>query len=57
MEAGAIITGIDVAQFALYGLPMLANPDQVTLREADRIGAYFAGGNLCAAPNRLEPLL
>jgi photosynthetic reaction center H subunit len=36
---------------------MLANPDQVTLREEDRIAAYFAGGNLYAEPKRVEPLL
>jgi photosynthetic reaction center H subunit len=37
--------------------PMLANPDQVTLREEDRIQAYFASGHLYAEPGRLEPLL
>ncbi|HEX3995660.1 MAG TPA: photosynthetic reaction center subunit H [Acetobacteraceae bacterium] len=37
--------------------PMLANPDQVTLREEDRIQAYFASGHLYAVPSRLEPLL
>jgi photosynthetic reaction center H subunit len=37
--------------------PMLANPDQVTLREEDRIQAYYASGNLYAEARRLEPLL
>jgi len=37
--------------------PMLANPDQVTLREEDKIQAYFASGHLYAEPSRLEPLL
>jgi photosynthetic reaction center H subunit len=37
--------------------PGLANPDQVTLREEDRICAYFGSGNLYAAPSRQEPLL
>jgi photosynthetic reaction center H subunit len=37
--------------------PMLSNPDQVTLREEDRIAAYFASGNLYAEPSRVEPLL
>jgi photosynthetic reaction center H subunit len=37
--------------------PNLANPDQVTLREEDRIQAYFASGQLYAEPNRAEPLL
>jgi photosynthetic reaction center H subunit len=43
------------AQFA--DAPILANPDVVTLREEDRIAAYFAGGNLYAVPRRTEPLL
>jgi photosynthetic reaction center H subunit len=37
--------------------PGLANPDQVTLREEDRIGAYYASGHLYAEPSRQEPLL
>lgn len=37
--------------------PGLANPDQVTLREEDRIGAYYSAGHLYADPSRAEPLL
>ncbi len=37
--------------------PGPANPDQVTLREEDRISAYYAGGLLFATPARAEPLL
>ena len=37
--------------------PGLASPDQVTLREEDRISAYFGGGLLYATPQRSEPLL
>jgi photosynthetic reaction center H subunit len=37
--------------------PGLANPDTVTLREEDRIQAYFGGGYLYATPERSEPLL
>jgi photosynthetic reaction center H subunit len=37
--------------------PTLANPDQVTLTEEDRITAYFAGGTLYAEPSRQEPWL
>lgn len=37
--------------------PMLANPDQVTLREEDKIQAYYASGHLYATPDRMEPLL
>ncbi len=37
--------------------PVLANPDQVTKREEDRIAGYFGGGNLYATAARQEPLL
>lgn len=35
--------------------PGIANPDQVTLREEDRISAFYAGGLLYATPERSEP--
>ncbi len=38
-------------------VPPLRNPDEVTLREEDRICAYFAGGYLYASPDRVEPLV
>ncbi|MCX7891298.1 MAG: photosynthetic reaction center subunit H [Burkholderiales bacterium] len=38
-------------------VPGLAKPDQVTLREEDRICAYYAGGTLYAEPRRQEPWL
>jgi photosynthetic reaction center H subunit len=37
--------------------PTLANPDQVTLREEDRIAAYFASGHLFATQARQESIL
>ena len=37
--------------------PGLANPDQVTLQEEDKITAYFGGGHLYATPDRVEPWL
>lgn len=43
------------AQFE--GVPGLANPDQVTFAEEDRISAYYGGGKLYAEPARQEPLL
>jgi photosynthetic reaction center H subunit len=42
-------------QFA--DVPALKSPDQITLREEDRISGYFAGGLLYATPERAEPLL
>ena len=50
-----VVRSVLGAQFAYA--PMLANPDQVTLREEDQIAAYFASGNLYAEPRRVEPLL
>jgi len=42
-------------QFA--GVPRLRNPDRVTLREEDRIMAYYGGGQMYATPARQEPFL
>ena len=42
-------------QFA--DVPPIANSNQVTKREEDRIVGYYAGGTLYATPARMEPLL
>ncbi len=49
------VNAVLASQFA--DAPMLANPDQVSLREEDRISAYFASGFLYATPARSEPLI
>ena len=49
------VKSITAAQFATA--PRLANVDQVTKREEDRITAYFGSGHLYATPDRLGPLL
>jgi photosynthetic reaction center H subunit len=49
------VRAITASQFA--DIPGLANPDQVTLREEDRIMGYFGGGTLYATVDRAEPLL
>lgn len=49
------VRSILAAQFA--DVPALARPDTVTLREEDRIAAYYASGNLYATPARSEPLV
>lgn len=49
------VTSLNSRQFA--NIPALANPDQVTLREEDKVMGYFGGGYLYAQPSRLEPLL
>ncbi len=43
------------AQFAQ--VPALANANQVTLLEEDKICGYYGGGLLYAEPSRMEPLL
>jgi photosynthetic reaction center H subunit len=37
--------------------PVTAKPDEITLREEDRISAYFGSGHLYATPARAEPIL
>ena len=43
------------AQFA--AAPTTREPDRVTMREEDRITAYYGAGTLYATPARVEPLL
>jgi photosynthetic reaction center H subunit len=43
------------AQFA--SAPVLANPEQITRAEEDRVCAYYGGGTLYARDERAEPLL
>jgi photosynthetic reaction center H subunit len=50
LKVGAILA----SQFA--GVPKTAAPDRITLREEDRIMAYYAGGTLYATRERQEPL-
>lgn len=40
-----------------HNAPELRNADRITLREEDRVSAYFAGGLLFADERRQEPLL
>lgn len=42
-------------QFA--DVPGIASPDQITLREEDRILGFFGGGHLYAEPSRMEPVI
>lgn len=43
------------SQFA--GAPTLANPDQISRDEEERVSAYVGGGSLYATPARAEPWL
>jgi photosynthetic reaction center H subunit len=49
------VVSILAQQFA--GVPGIARPDSITLREEDRITGYFAGGYLYAEPSRMEPII
>jgi photosynthetic reaction center H subunit len=49
------VVSVLAKQFA--DAPGLVNPNQVTLREEDRICAYFASGHMYATPERQEPLI
>lgn len=49
------VKAITAAQFV--DVPGLANPDQVTFLEEDKICGYYGGGYLYATPARAEPLL
>jgi photosynthetic reaction center H subunit len=50
-----VVTSIKAEQFA--NVPRLQSRDQITLREEDKVSAYYAGGLLYATPDRAEPLL
>lgn len=50
-----LVASIRSDQFA--DVPGLANPDQVTLQEEDKVTAYYGGGHMYATPARTEPLL
>jgi photosynthetic reaction center H subunit len=51
VKVHAILAG----QFA--GVPTLANPDQITRDEEERVAAYYGAGLLYATPARAEPFL
>ena len=50
-----ILDGIRGDQFKQ--VPGLANPDQVTLQEEDKIVAFYGGGTMYAMPDRQGPWL
>ncbi|MEO3471051.1 photosynthetic reaction center subunit H [Roseomonas sp. CAU 1739] len=49
------LASVTAAQLA--AAPATREPTQITLREEDRIAAYFASGHLYATPGRLGPVL
>ena len=51
------VTAISVLAGHFAEAPLTAQADQVSLREEDRITAYFASGHLYATPSRAEPML
>lgn len=49
------VVSIVAQQFA--HVPAIANTDEITLLEEDRITGYYAGGHLYATPARLGPII
>ena len=49
------VKSILAAQFA--DVPRTAHPERITLREEDRVQAYYAAGHLFATPGRSRPLV
>jgi photosynthetic reaction center H subunit len=56
-DARRVVTVKSVTAAQLAAAPTPKSPDQITLREEDRISGYFAGGHIYATPQRLGPVL
>jgi photosynthetic reaction center H subunit len=54
-DGTARVISVTAAQFV--AAPGIAQPEQITLLEEDRISAYFGGGHFYATPERSEPCL
>jgi photosynthetic reaction center H subunit len=54
-DGTAHVASVTAAQFA--AAPSIAQPNQISLLEEDRIAGYFGGGHLYATPERSEPCL
>jgi photosynthetic reaction center H subunit len=54
---GGIIKVVSVTAAQLAEAPVPESPDFLTMREEDRIQAYFSSGHLYAFPSRQEPLI
>lgn len=50
-----LVKSITAAQFR--DVPTTAQPDQITLLEEDKVGAYYAGGHLYATASRSKPII
>lgn len=56
-ETAGVVRLASVLASQISDAPVLANPDQITLREEDKVQAYFASGHLFATPSRQESIL
>lgn len=54
-DGTAHVASVTASQFA--AAPSIAQPNQISLLEEDRIAGYFGGGHLYATPERSEPCL
>ena len=56
-KKGDKIRVVSIMSHQFASVPGLANPDQVTLQEEDKICAYYGSGHLYAEPIRTESFL
>ncbi len=57
INAAGTVRVISVTAAQLATAPGIAQPEQITLLEEDKVAAYFGGGHFYATPARSEPLL
>lgn len=55
LRGEVVVKAILASQFA--NVPALANPDQITMLEEEKVCAYYGAGTLYATPQRAEALL
>jgi len=57
VSGDGVVTVKSIRSDQFVQVPRLANPDQVTLQEEDKITAFYGGGTLYAMPDRKGPWL
>jgi len=57
LSVGGIVKVISVTAAQLAAAPVTGSPDFITLREEDRISAYFGSGHMYATESRMGPLI
>ncbi|MBU8540563.1 photosynthetic reaction center subunit H [Falsiroseomonas tokyonensis] len=57
INSAGTVRVISVTAAQLAAAPAIAQPEQITLLEEDKVAAYFGGGHFYATPERSEALL